>query len=274
MFGCRALFQDGWKAVTYHPIFDPGPSFDDDRWELYHVEVDPSECHDLAAAEPERLRAMVDRWWAEAERHQVLPLDNAPFDMMFGEAAERHRGRSRYVYRPGTGPVHEHLAVNVRNRDHVITASVTVPEGGAEGVLLSQGGGLGGYALYLWGGRLHYVHNHVCQRWDEVVSDVTVGPGEHELTFRFTRTGEHRGTGTLEVDGRPSGRVDIPSFTATGWTNTGEGLCCGFQFGLPVTRAYRTPFRFTGTLHRVVVTVDGPEFVDPAAEAERAIRAQ
>jgi arylsulfatase len=274
MFGCRALHDDGWKAVTYHPIFDTGPSFEDDRWELYHVEVDPSECHDLAEQEPERLRAMVERWWEEARRYGVLPIDNSPFDLMFGDDADRHRRRSRFVYRPGSGPVSEDLAVNLRNRSHVITAHVTVPDGGAEGVLLSQGGGLGGYVLYLADGRLHYVHNHVCQRLDEVSSDVTVGPGDHELTFRYSKTAEHRGTGTLEIDGRPAGSVDIPAFTATGWTNTGEGLCCGFQFGLPVTPAYRTPFRFTGTLYRVVVTVEGPEFVDTAAEVDRAIRSQ
>src|SRR4029077_2216363 len=90
MFGCRALYHDGWKAVANHPIFDPGPSFEDDVWELYHVDVDPSECHDRAADEPDRLQHMVERWWEEAERYQVLPLDNAPFDLIFGDDADRH----------------------------------------------------------------------------------------------------------------------------------------------------------------------------------------
>ena len=274
MFGCRAIYHQGWKAVANHPIFDPGPSFDDDAWELYHVDVDPSECDDLAGAEPDRLRAMVELWWSEAERYQVLPLDNAPFDLVFGEAADRHRRRTRYVYRPGTGPVSEAVAVNLRNRSHTITAEVVVPAGGAEGVLLAQGSGYGGYSLFLAGGRLHYVHNHVVQRMDEVTSTVEVTGGEHQLGFRFDRTGEHRGVGTLVVDGTDVGSVEIPAFTATRWSITGEGLCCGFQFGLPVTPRYRTPFPFTGELRRVVVTVDGPEFVDGPAERDLSIRAQ
>ncbi len=78
MFGCRALYHEGWKAVTYHPIMQTEPGFDADEWELYHVAVDPSECHDRASEEPARLRQMIDRWWIEAARHQVLPLDPRP----------------------------------------------------------------------------------------------------------------------------------------------------------------------------------------------------
>ena len=218
------------------------------------------------------------RWWTSGgprpSAYQVLPLDNAPFDLVFGEAADRHRRRTRYVYRPGTGPVSEAMAVNLRNRSHTITAEVVVPAGGAEGVLLAQGSGYGGYSLFLADGRLHYVHNHVVQRMDEVTSTVEVTGGEHQLGFRFDRTGEHRGVGTLVVDGTDVGSVEIPAFTATRWSITGEGLCCGFQFGLPVTPRYRTPFPFTGELRRVVVTVDGPEFVDGPAERDLSIRAQ
>src|SRR5205823_9110652 len=79
MFGCRALYHEGWKAVTYHRIQSDKPGLDRAPWELYHVAVDPSECHDLAQAEPERLASLVDRWWAEAERNSVLPLDNRAF---------------------------------------------------------------------------------------------------------------------------------------------------------------------------------------------------
>jgi arylsulfatase A-like enzyme len=274
MFGCRALYHDGWKAVANHVIFDPGPSFDDDVWELYHVDVDPSECHDLADREPERLRMMIDLWWQEAERFQVLPLDNSPFDLIFGDDADRHRRRTRYVYRPGSGPVGESVAVNVRNRSHLITADVEIPDGGAEGVLLAQGSGMGGYSLFVADGRLHYVHNFVAQRLDRVSSTVPVTAGARTLGVRFDRTGEHAGVATLLVDGAEAGRLEIPSFTPTRWSTTGEGLCCGLQFGLAVTPEYRTPFRFTGTLRRVTVTVDGPEFIDPQAERDLSLRSQ
>src|SRR5262249_43933759 len=116
MFGCRALYHDGWKAVVYHPLFDTALRFDDDRWELYHVDADASECHDLAAEHPEKLRELVALWWSEAERNRVLPLDNAPFDRVFGEERPGHDGRRRYTYYPFAGPVTEEAAVNVRNR--------------------------------------------------------------------------------------------------------------------------------------------------------------
>src|SRR5206468_5002744 len=116
MFGCRALYEDGWKAVTYHPIQSDSPGLDAVAWELYDVRVDPSECHDLAADEPERLARMIDTWWREAERNEVLPLDNRPFSALVFERPSAIVDRSRYVYYPGPLAVPEPAAVNVRNR--------------------------------------------------------------------------------------------------------------------------------------------------------------
>jgi arylsulfatase A-like enzyme len=274
MFGCRALYHHGWKAVVYHPMFDQRVAFDDDAWELYHVEADLSECHDLAERHPERLRELVERWWVEAARHNVLPLDNAPFDHVFGEARPYHRARHRYVYYPHSGPVTEEAAVNVRNRSHTITAEVTIPDRGAEGIVIAQGSLFGGYVLFVQGDRLRYVHNFVGLEQHRVVSTVEVAPGERTLGFRFTKTGEHAGVGTLLLDGASVGEVDIARFTPTRFSITGEGLCCGYDTGMPVVDDYRPPFRFSGTLRRVVVEVDGEPYVDPEAEAELSIRAQ
>src|SRR5438876_1127639 len=155
MFGCRALYHDGWKAVVYHPLFDQSaPYADDDAWELYHVAEDASECHDVAAEHPDKLRELVARWWSEAESNLVLPLDNSPFDRIFGDDRPGIDGRRRYVYYPFAGPVTEEAAVNVRNRSHRITAEVEVPQGGAEGILLAQGTVLGVYVLFVLGGQL------------------------------------------------------------------------------------------------------------------------
>ncbi|MGB2695675.1 MAG: arylsulfatase [Dehalococcoidia bacterium] len=274
MFGCRALYDRGWKAVVYHPIFVPEPTFDDDQWELYHVEEDISECHDLAIAEPERLRDMIDRWWAEAEKYQVLPLDNSPFDRLFGEQHSSLPARSRYVYYPGGATVPEDVAVNVRNRSHTITAEVEIPPEGADGMLLTQGSGLGGYALFVRDSRLHYVHNYVRLAEHRVSSNVELAPGAHTLAFHFVKTADHQGTGTLLIDGVAAGSVEIPRFTPTRFSLTGDGLTCGYAVALPVCDDYRAPFRFTGTLLRVVVEVDGPPFIDPQSEAEGAIRSQ
>jgi arylsulfatase len=276
MFGCRALYREGWKAVVYHPLFEqtPGGATDDDAWELYYVDVDPCECHDLAAEHPHTLRELVELWWTEAEKYNVLPLDNAPFDRVFGEDRPGHDGRRRYVYYPIGGPVTEEAAVNVRNRSHRITADVEIPDAGADGILLAQGSVLGGYALFVLGGRLHYVHNFVGLEQHRLTSETELTPGPHNLEFRFDKTGDHQGHGTLVVDGKTVASGDIPRFTPTRFSITDAGLCCGYHTGMPVVDDYRAPFPFTGLLHRVVVEVDGDPFVDPAAEADVALRAQ
>jgi arylsulfatase len=220
------------------------------------------------------LRELIDLWWREAEAHQVLPLDNSPFEAIFGERPHGAPTRSRYVYYAGGAPVPEVTAVNVRNRSHTITAEVEIPPAGAEGVLLAQGSAFGGYALFVRDGRLHYVHNFCALEEHRVSSTVAVPTGAHTLAFRFVKTGEHQGTGTLLIDGGPAGEVQIDRFTRTRFSITGEGLTCGYAPGLPVCRDYRAPFRFTGAIRRVTVDVDGAPFADPTGEAEQAIRAQ
>jgi arylsulfatase A-like enzyme len=279
MFGCRALYLDGWKAVTYHPVQDTSVAFVDDEWELYHVAVDPSECHDLAADEPERLAGMVGRWWDEARTYGVLPLDNRPFSDLVFDRPRPVPERSRYVYYPGAAAVPEMVAVNVRNRSHRIVATVDIPDpavGGApaEGVLVALGSGLGGWTFYLADGRPAYAHNFVSLEEHHIEADEPVPPGRHEVAFRFERTGEHRGVGHLEVDGVEVARGEIPRFTLTKFSVTGAGLTCGYSDGLPVTRRYEAPFRCTGTIERIVIDVDGPPWVDPETEAEEAMARQ
>jgi len=162
----------------------------------------------------------------------------------------------------------------VRNRSHRITAAIEVPEGGAEGILLAQGSALGGYVLFVLDGRLHYVHNYVGLEEHRIASSTELAPGRHTVTFRFDKTGEHQGRGTLLVDGDELGAGDIPRFTPTRFSITDAGLCCGYHHAMPVVGDYRAPFRFTGRLHRVVVEVDGDPFVDAEAEADLSLRAQ
>jgi arylsulfatase len=274
MLGCRAIYHRGWKAVVYHPIADTSTPLEDDEWELYHVDVDVSECHDLAAEHPDILRELIERWWIEAAKYKVLPLDPAPFGWLYGEEDTTHTPRPRYVYYPVGGPVTEEAAVNVRNRSHTITAEVELPNGDVEGMLLAQGSILGGYAFFVRDRRLHYVHNFGGLRQYRVESDVELTGDERTLAFRFDKTAEHRGIGTLVIDGKDVGSVEIKRFTPTRFSITGEDLCCGYDMGMPVVDEYRPPFRFTGYLHRVVVDVAGEPFVDERAEAEQALRTQ
>lgn len=274
MFGCRALYQDGWKAVTHHPIADTSIDFDDDPWELYHVAVDPSECHDLAAEEPERLQALIDRWWEEAERYQVLPLDTDIITAILGTERPGIPERAHYEFRPGGGPVPETCTVNVRNRSHTVTAELSGPLGEAEGVLLVQGSVLGGWVLYVADGHLHYAHNYVGLRTQRARSDAPLDPGTRTLALRFERTAEHRGVAHLLADGVEVGAGEIPQFTPVRFAITGDGIHCGEHWGVPVCDDYRAPFRFTGPLHRVLVDVEGAAFSDPEADAHDALRKQ
>jgi arylsulfatase len=273
MFGCRALYHRGWKAVTYRAMMEQRP-YDKDRWELYDVEADPSECNDLAAAHPERLRQMIDRWWVEAERHQVLPLDDRPFSELVFERPPSVPPRARYVYWPETAAVPEPVAANVRNRSHVVRAEVEIPAAGAAGVVVAQGSLLGGWSLYVLDGRLRYAHNFVGLEEHRVRSDLVLAPGPHVLELRFTKTGEHQGTVELRVDGAVDGRGKVPRFTTTRFSITGAGLTCGRGSGLAVTDDYHGAFPFTGRIRRVVVEVDGEPFGDAEGEAKLAITTQ
>jgi arylsulfatase len=164
--------------------------------------------------------------------------------------------------------------VNVHNRSHAVTAEVEIPSWGADGVLVAQGSGLGGWSFYVADRRLAYVHNFVSLEEHRVRSDVELSPGRHHLGFQFERTGDHEGTARLLVDGAVVGAGRIPRFTPTRFSLTGAGLTCGYSDGLPVTRDYQAPFWFTGRIIRAVVDVDGPEFIDPEGEARAAIASQ
>jgi arylsulfatase len=273
MFGCRALYHRGWKAVTYHPIQDPTPSFDE-PWELYHVDHDVSECHDLAAEHPEKLRELIELWWVEAAKHQVLPLDNRALSELVLERPSAIPPRTHYVYYPGTAAVPEVAGVNVRNRSHVITAEVEPVAAEVSGVLMAQGSLLGGWSLYVHGRRLCYVHAYVGLETHRIVSSVEVPRDARLLRFRFTRTGEHCGRGALFIDDRTVGEAEIPRFTPTRFSLTGAGLTCGRGNELAVSDDYRGPFPFTGRLRRVVIEVAGPPFRDPEGEARVAIATQ
>ena len=273
MFGCRALYHRGWKAVTYRPIQDVS-SFERDQWELYDLGSDPTECHDLAAAQPDKLRELIALWWSEAERYQVLPLDGRAMSELVLERPSAVPPRSRYVYYPGMAAVPEAAAANLRNRSHAVTATVVLPANGAEGVLIAQGSLLGGWSLFVRGDRLHYVHNLVGLETHRVTSATPLVPGPHTLAFRFTRTGEHRGEVTLLVDGSAVASGEIPRFTPTRFSLTGAGLTCGRGNALAVCDDYAGPFPFTGELERVVIDVDGAPFLDPKGEAAVAIATQ
>lgn len=264
MFGHRGIVHEGWKAVAYHA---PGTPFEDDRWELFHLARDFSEAHDLAAAEPERLQALIALWWEEARQHQVLPLDDR-FRQRFAENAARvHGSRTRYVFHAGVGHVPTEVAPDIRSRSYRIEA---LAEFGTadDGVLIAHGDATGGYSLYLRHGTLVHDMNiggeHVV-----LAADRPVPPGEHRVAVAVRRlsreaapslaTGPGITEFTLLIDGVPAGRLEsrLGFFNVIAWA----GLDIGGDRGSPVAD-YAAPFRFTGRLHRVTVTMDDDQALD------------
>jgi arylsulfatase A-like enzyme len=272
MFGSRAIYHRGWKAVTFKPLGMYGDydrvnaPFDEDVWELYRVSEDISETVDVAGEHPEVLEELKQLWWQEARRNQVLPLDNRLLETILNPRPDQRRPRSRFVYYAGGAPVPETVAADLRNRSHVVAADVTVPEGVTpRGVLIALGSVLGGWSLHLIEGFLRYVHNLYGKRLYVVTSAQPVPPGRHRLGFSFERTADHAGEATLFIDGNPVGTGEIDRFTPMAFNNTNSGLSCGYELGPAVGSGYSAPYPFNGLLHSVVVEVAGTSEKDPEA---------
>jgi len=185
MFGHRSLYHDGWRAACPWP----GPSFkeagkplgapisaetlaelDAHGWELYHVAEDIAENHNIAADNREKLINMIATWYVEAGKYKVLPIDGSGLQRFAQERPQLTKDRIRYTYFQDTQTVPWFASVHVLNRPHSITADVQIPRGGAEGVLLCQGTGAGGYSFYIKDGKLQYVHNYVSRALYHVMS--------------------------------------------------------------------------------------------------------
>ncbi|HEY3797312.1 MAG TPA: arylsulfatase [Caulobacteraceae bacterium] len=263
MFGHRGLWKDGWKAVAYHP---PGTSFDKDVWELYHLDADFSETEDLAQTHPDKLAALIEDWWREAEAHNVLPLDDR-FGPRFAENATRFHGpRKGFVFHAGMGHLPTDVAPDVRSRAFRIEAHATL-KAGDQGVLIAHGDATCGYSLYVKDGRLAYDMN-VGGAHAVTVSDSSLPAGKHRYGVAV-RNEPGRRVITLLVDGTPAGagetHLGFPNFIS--WS----GLDIGRDRGSPVGD-YAAPFSFTGRLEKVVVTMDPEQTLDGEAigEAEMA----
>jgi len=248
--GHRAIWKDGWKAVAFHRR---GTDFESDRWELYHVDEDFSEAHDLAEEYPDRLRELIDTWWEEARRNQVLPLD----DRGFAERANVNfrpnspRDRARFVYLNGMQHIGTAAAPPVAGRSFQIEATIRRPAGTENGVLLSHGSWNSGYCLMVEAGHLvydlnHYTHHRVLR------SDRRVPAGTSPVRMRFEI--DDAGTGgvaTLFIDGEAAGSMRLDEtfeyFVAF------EGLDVGADGLSPVRENGDGPFPFEGQFDEITV---------------------
>jgi arylsulfatase A-like enzyme len=276
MLGTRGIWEDGWKAAALHAPLSNVGHFDEDKWELYHVDEDRSESRDLAAEHPEKLKALIDNWFEEADKNFVLPLDDrSPTQLLNIERPQSEPRRNQYVYYPGAAPIPEGVAVNVRGRSYKIIADVDVTDAAA-GVLFAHGSRFGGHALFIKDRNLHYVYNFLGIRPEQHFVSEELSPGRHALGMEFIREdagehGESLGTTTLYVDDRAVAkgpmRAQVGKFTLSG-----DGLCVGFDSGDNVSQQYKNPGTFTGgTILGVVVDVSDEAYLDLEKEAARAL---
>jgi arylsulfatase A-like enzyme len=159
MGGTAAIWHEGWKAASLTPAApDMWADYAGQTWELFDTTTDPTECHDLAAQHPDKLRELVNLWWVEVGKYNALPLENRGVVEILGiERPQIAKQRSRYLYYPGTAEVPESVAPNIRNRSYTVAVEVDVESADASGVLFSHGARFGGHALYVKDRKLKYV---------------------------------------------------------------------------------------------------------------------
>jgi arylsulfatase A-like enzyme len=295
MIGHRSIYHDGWRAVCPWPgtsFAEAGIPFgtplpaekltelDASGWELYHIEEDFAENHNVAAENHARLIEMIAQWYVEAGKYNVLPVDGRGQQRFAEERPQIAVDRTSYTYYPGTQEVPMNAAAKIVNRPHSITADVDIPEGGAEGVLISQGGIDGGYAFFIKDGKLRYTYNYVARDFYQIESTKSVPGGRRELRFEFEVTGEPEilagkgsaGRGQLYIDGELVGQTEMP-VTNPILLGLSSGVAVGADPGSPVTEEYYAPFPFTGKIYSVTVDVSGDLIQDTEAEM-RAIMAR
>jgi arylsulfatase A-like enzyme len=277
MLGGRGMWEDGWKVVAVHGPTSGIGNFDQDEWELYHVDEDRSEARDLAAEHPERTKALVERWFEEAEKYDVLPLDDRiPVEILTDARPQTEPPRDNYVYYPDAAEVPESAAVNTRGRSYRLLAEVDITSPDAEGVIFAHGSRFGGHALFLHEQKLHYVYNFLGIPPEQTFVSERLELGRHVLGMEFTREsagerGESHGTTRLYVDDEVV--AEGPMRTQPGkFTLCGDGLCVGRDSSDAVSSLYRAPAPFKGgTIAQVEVNVGSDQYIDLEKEAMAAL---
>ena len=254
MLGTRGIWHKGWFANTVHAATPSGWShFDKDRWELFHIEADRSQCHDLAEKESSKLEELTKLWFDEAAKYNGLPLA----DLNILETLTRWRpylagDRKSFTYYPNTAEVGIGAAVEIRGQSFSVLAEVTVDTTGAEGVIFKQGGAHGGHVLFVQDGRLHYIYNFMGEDEQKVSSSGAVPLGKHIFGVRYTRNGTVEGSHTplgevtVYIDERAVGtRPNVKAHPGT-FGLAGASLSVGRNTGSAVSSSYKAPYAFTG----------------------------
>ena len=277
MFGNRGIYHKGWTAVTRHKtpwllVGEEVPAFNDDVWELYDTSVDWTQFADLSAQHPEKLHELQRLFLIEATKNNVLPLDDRVAERILSEVSGRPtlvKGNRQRLF-GGMGRLTENSVVSIKNKSHAVTAEIVVPEGGAQGVIIAQGGSIGGWALYVVGGRLRYCYNLLGVQRFYVGSDREIPAGTHQVRMEFDYDGPGMGKGgtvTLYLDGEKVGEGAVGA-TAAMIFSADDTCDVGKEGGALVAEDYPVPNDFTGEVNWVEIDVgaaaeDADHVLDP-----------
>ena len=283
MFGNRGIYHQGWTAVTRHKtpwilVGEKTPPFDDDIWELYDTNKDWSQANNLAKQMPEKLHELQRLWLIEATRYNVLPLDDDLGKKMNPDTAGRPtliKGKTQLLF-SGMGRLSENCVLNLKNKSHSISAQIVVPKGGAEGVIVCQGGNIGGWSLYAKGGKLKYCYNLGGVQHFYAESANAIPEGEHQVRMEFAYAGgglAKGGKATLYTDGKKVGEGAV-AMTLPMVFSADDGCDVGEDSGSPVSEDYGpVGNRFNGLIKGVQLAIaDAAESVDHLVKSEDAIR--
>ena len=283
MFGNRGIYHKGWTAVTRHKtpwllVGDKIPAFDDDTWELYDTNTDWSQSKDLAKQMPDKLRDLQRLWLIEATRYNVLPLDDRAAERFNSDLAGRPvliRGNTQILF-GGMGRLSENSVISIKNKSHSVTAEIDVPEGGAHGVIVAQGGNIGGWVLYASNGKLKYCYNLIGVKHFFVESKGAIPAGSHQVRMEFAYAGGGLGKGgtvTLYVDGKKAGEGKVEA-TAPMVFSADDGLDVGCDTGASVSPDYGPHDNaFNGSIRGVQLAIgDDAKDADHLVSPEDALR--
>jgi arylsulfatase len=280
MLGVHAIYHDGWVAATT-PVRPPwvlgGPAMTDPatgfKWELYNITKDWTENNNLAASNPQKLKEMQDLFWVEARKYQVLPLDASALTRFVAPRPNITAGRTEFNYvTPVTGiPLGD--APSLLNTSYIITADIEVPAGGAEGMLMTEGGRFGGWGFYLVKGKPVFTWNLLDLKRVRWEGREQLAPGKHTLVFDFKYDGLGVGTlafnnasgvarggvGVLKVDGKDVGSQKLER-TIPFILQWDETFDVGSDTGTGVDdHDYQVPFAFTGKIVKLNIKIDRPK---------------
>ena len=262
--GNRSIYHDGWLAATMHRApWEEKPRTDDftkDTWELYHVAEDFGQATDLAATYPEKLKELQALFHTEAIKYGVYPLDDRSFQRLNATNAGRPdimAGRTEMTLYPGMTGMAENVFIDTLSRSFVITADLEIPKGGAQGVILSQAGYMGGWSLYVKDGKPKFVYNWLARERYTIEGKEPLPEGKVTLVYDFTYDGggPHKGgKGTLTVNGKQIGEGRIEKTMGAVYSLAGDTADVGMDAQTPVTDDY-DPWdnAFTGTINTVKV---------------------